>query len=86
MADRLNEDWTVDVVARMHKYRITSAMLAEECNYAPAYISTLLNGRKEFMSDMSKERTKDVIYAALDRIVQRIEEEYAVQEDRDEQF
>ena len=77
VADRLNEDWTVDVVAKMHKYRITAITLAQECNYAPAYLSVVLNGKKEFTSERAKEKTRDVIFAGLDRLIQRIEDSYA---------
>lgn len=46
-----NEDWTADVVGRMHKYRITNVQLAEACGYTPAYLSTVLNGKKTFESE-----------------------------------
>lgn len=28
--EQFNEDWTADVVSRMHKFRITNLQLAEE--------------------------------------------------------
>lgn len=54
-----NEDWTADVVGRMHKYRITNVQLAEACDYTPAYLSTVLNGKKTFESEETKAKTTD---------------------------
>lgn len=81
MSDRFNEPWTVDIVGQLHKYRITAEELARECSYAPTYVSTVLNGKKRFESEKSKERTRDILYAGLNRIIQRIEDEYAKEGD-----
>jgi len=87
VVEKFNEDWTADVVGKLHKYRISSATLAKECNYAPAYLSTVLNGRKDFTSDKAKEKTRDVIYAGLTRLIQRVEDDYARgDEDHDELY
>lgn len=61
----LNEDWTADAIGRMHKYRITNLQLAEACGFTAAYLSTVLNGRKQFKSASSKEEIKDKILQAL---------------------
>lgn len=53
-----NEEWTVDVVARCHRWRIRHSELAKACGYSIPYISLVLNGQKEFKSEKSKERTK----------------------------
>ncbi len=68
MESIFNEDWTADVIGRMHKFRITNVQLAAECGYTPAYLSTVLNGRKTFESEDTKQRTKDKILNALKRI------------------
>jgi len=79
----LNEDWTAECVAQMHKYRITGVQLAEECNnpygerydktgYSPAYLSQVLNGRKKFESEDAKENTKRTIVAALNRLIAKV--------------
>lgn len=68
MESIFNEDWTADVIGRMHKFRITNVQLAAECGYTPAYLSTVLNGRKTFESEDTKERTKSRILDALKRI------------------
>lgn len=68
----LNETWTADVVGRMHRCKISNDALAQECGYSAPYLSTVLNGRKEFMSDKAKEETKERILNALDRIESRI--------------
>lgn len=65
---KLNEEWTVEIVGRLHKYRITKAELAKACGYTVPYISLVLNGAKEFSSEKSKERTKRHIFAALKRL------------------
>lgn len=69
MESILNEDWTADVVGRMHRCKISNTMLAQECNYSAAYLSTVLNGKKALHD---KESTKDRIYKALERIESRI--------------
>lgn len=70
-----NEDWTADVVGRMHRLRISNAALAEECGYNPAYLSVVLNGRKTFKDDTSKEATKARILNALSELEKRIIQE-----------
>ena len=67
----LNEDWTADVVGRMHRCRITNAQLAQESVYSAAYLSTVLNGNKDLSAD-GKEKTKDNIIKALERIEARV--------------
>ena len=68
----LNEDWTADVVGRMHRCRISNVQLAEECNYSAAYLSTVLNGNKVFENDEAKEKTKDRIMEGLARLESKI--------------
>lgn len=70
--EQFNEDWTADVVSRMHKFRITNLQLAEECNYSASYLCTVLNGRKNFENESSKQKTKDNIYEALQRLESKI--------------
>ena len=67
----LNEDWTADIVGRMHRFKINNKQLARECGYSAAYLSTVLNGKKD-LSDKVKEETKDRIFKALERIETRI--------------
>lgn len=63
----LNEDWTADVIGRMHKYRINNAQLAKACGYSATYLSLVLNGRKA-----SGDKTKHVIFKALESIEAQI--------------
>lgn len=58
---KLNEEWSAEVVGRMHRYRITRAELASKCHYSLTYLSLVLNGMKEFSSDKAKEKTKNKI-------------------------
>lgn len=56
------EDWTAEVVARMHVGRITGQMLAKECGYSAAYVSTVLNSKR------GTEKTRQNIMDALTRL------------------
>lgn len=67
MSAILNEDWTADVIGRMHRCKISNSQLAKECGYTPAYLSTVLNGNKD-LSEKGKEETKDRIFKALEKI------------------
>ena len=67
-----NEDWTADVVGRMHRLRISNAALAEACGYNPAYLSIVLDGRKSFKDDASQEATKGRILNALSELERKI--------------
>ena len=65
---KLNEEWTCEIVWRLHKYRITKAELAKACGYTVPYISLVLNGGKNFSSKESKDRTKTHIFKSLERL------------------
>ncbi len=62
------EDWTADVVGRMHKSRITGKMLAAESGITAAYLSTVLNGHK------GTPGTREKIIAALKRLEQKAQD------------
>lgn len=72
MAEELNQEWTSEVFAKMHRYRIRSIDLAEEAGITPAYLSLVLNGRRD-IKDMDATRSR--IESALDRLVERKQEE-----------
>lgn len=80
MALTLNEDWTAHVAGQMHKYRITNVELAGRCvygvdkdgnkkTYSHQYVSTVMNGKKEFESDEAAQKTKECILSALDELI-----------------
>lgn len=75
MALILNEDWTAYVAGEMHKYRIKNPELAEECGYHPTYLSTVINGNKEFGSEEAAEKTKEHILEALERLKEKRKKE-----------
>ena len=56
------EDWTADVVGRMHKARITGVQLAKRAGMSNAYLSMVLNGHK------GNEDTKCKILVALQEL------------------
>ena len=41
------QDWTAEVVAKMHTHRITGKCLAKMTGYSPEYISMVLNGHRD---------------------------------------
>ena len=58
----MSENWTAEVVGRMHVARITGRALAKECGYSEAYVSEVLNSRR------GTEKTKENVLAALARL------------------
>lgn len=68
MKQPLNEEWTAEVVGRMHRCRITQTMLANQCDYTSPYLCMVLNGKKKFESEKAKERTKAHIFRALEEL------------------
>ena len=57
--------WTGSIVGEMHLYSITGIMLAEELDWNPKYLSTVLN-----MSDPPK-GSREKISSALARLIER---------------
>lgn len=41
------KEWTGDLVGMMHTHRITKAALAQHMGYTNAYVSMVLNGKRE---------------------------------------
>ena len=62
----LNASWTAYVVGEMHRFRISGAELAKECGYTPAYLSTVLNGNKDFKLPNSADLVKKKILTCLE--------------------
>lgn len=56
------EEWTADVVGRMHRAKITGLQLAERAGLTNAYLSTVLNGHK------GTDETKQRIIVALESL------------------
>mgnify|MGYP000226231782 FL=1 len=56
------QEWTANVVARMHLAKVTTKRLAEESGYTPEYVSMVLNGHRD------TESAKATILAALDKL------------------
>ena len=56
------DDWTAEVVGRMHDAHITGQQLADECGYSAAYLSTVLNHKR------GNEQTKQNVFSALSRL------------------
>lgn len=62
------EEWTGDVVKRLHIANITRKELAKECGYTPEYLTMVLTCKKHFESDYAKKMTSKKIFKALERL------------------
>lgn len=69
---RLNEEWTGEVVGKLHSLNSTQIELALYCGYTPEYLSSVLNGKKHFESEYAKRCTKRRIFAALEELEREI--------------
>lgn len=61
------QEWTAEVVARMHLAKITTKQLAEAAGYTPEYVSMVLNGHRD------TESARTTIQATLDRMTGKSE-------------
>ena len=59
-------EWTVEVVAQMHRYGITGSDLAEASGFTRSYVSLVLNGKKK--SDRARVK---ILNALLQVIAQK---------------
>lgn len=57
------DDWTAEVVGRMHAAHISGSVLATEAGYSPGWLSTVLNNPAR-----GDETTKENIFAALESL------------------
>lgn len=57
------QEWTAELVARMHLAKVTKKQLAEEAGYTPEYVSMVLNGHRD------TENAKSTLLAAADRLI-----------------
>lgn len=61
----MNEEWTGDIVGRLHEYGITHKDFAKRCGYTPTYLSMVLNDKKVFSSDYAKRQTMKHIFNTM---------------------
>lgn len=73
---QLHEPWTANVIGRMHRYGIKADELARKCGFSPQYLSMILNSKKEFKTEKSKEKTKRIIFEKLHLIEMEVMHEY----------
>lgn len=62
------EEWTGDVVGKMHNNKISNSEMAEELDLTPQYVSMVLNGAK------NPSNAKERFMAAVDAIIKRRKE------------
>ena len=72
---KVKDEWTGVVVGMMHQHGISKVELAKKCGYSAPYISTVLNCKKRFESDISYERTRNRIEDALLSLIEENKEE-----------
>lgn len=75
---KMNEPWTANVVGRLHRYGISQTELARKCDYAPQYLSQILNGKKEFSTDEARFKVKRIIFDSLHDLEQEVQNERRV--------
>lgn len=60
-----NEQWTADVVGKLHYLNVTQAELAYYMGVTPAYLSSILNGKKKFETEYAKKMTQRRVEQAV---------------------
>lgn len=58
------EQWTADLLGKMHMAGITAKQLSEEAGMNPKYVSTIINGH------VNPKNAETVLNAAFQRIVE----------------
>lgn len=71
----MKEQWTGNVVGRMHVYDIKADKLARRCGWTPQYLSMVLNGKKKFATEEAKEHVKRIIFDGLSSIEKEVHHE-----------
>jgi len=59
------EQWTADVVGKLHYLNATQAELAYLMGVTPAYLSSILNGKKKFETEYAKRATQKRVERAV---------------------
>lgn len=74
---QFNEQWTADVVGKLHYLNVTQAELAYFMGVTPAYLSSVLHGKKKFETEYAKRATQ----RRVERAVKLLEYELTNEED-----
>lgn len=59
------EQWTADLVGKMHLNCITAKQLADKLGYNPKYVSAVLNGHRK------PKKAEQAFRTALDELIQQ---------------
>lgn len=54
----MNEEWTAEIVGKLHQFNMTHKEFAKRCGYTAGYLSTILHGKKKFTSSYSEKVTR----------------------------
>lgn len=54
----MNEEWTAEIVGKLHQFEMTKKEFAKRCGYSAGYLSMVLNGKKKFTSAYSARQTR----------------------------
>ena len=69
---QLNEEWTADIVGKLHRLNATQIELAKKCGYTASYLSLVLNGKKKFESSYAAKVTRKHICRAMEELENEI--------------
>lgn len=69
---KLNEEWTAEIIGKLHRLNLTQAELAKRCGYTTPYLSTVLNGKKKFTSPYAAKVTQKRICKAMEELEHEI--------------
>lgn len=59
----LNEEWSSELIGKMHRHKIKANELARQSGYTAPYVSMLMNGKKP-----ANEKTIARLYSALEEL------------------
>lgn len=62
---QFNEQWTADVVGKLHYLNATQSELAYIMGVTPAYLSSILNGKKKFETEYAKRAAQKRVERAV---------------------
>lgn len=65
---RLNEEWTAEIVGKLHRLNSTQIELAKKCGYTASYLSMVLNGKTKFESEYAASFTRRRICRAMEEL------------------
>lgn len=69
---QLNEEWTADIVGKLHRINMTHKEFADRCGYTAGYLSMVLHGKKRFTSTYAEKLTRKHILNVMAEVEDEI--------------